>query len=76
MRPILHHQRAKLVVLTPQGRVAATAAEERQRPWAREMMAGLTLERLATAREVLSHMNKHLAHAIGAPDEDFTTEEK
>ena len=71
-----HHQRAKLVVLTPQGGAAVAAAEERQRPWAREMMAGLTLERLATAREVLSHMNKYLAHAIGASDDDFTTEEK
>ena len=71
-----HHQRAKLVVLTPQGSAAVGAAEERQRPWAREMMAGLTLERLATAREVLRHMNKHLAEAIGAADEDFTTEEK
>src|SRR5271156_1832795 len=36
-----HHQRAKLVVLTRQGSAAVKAAEERQRPWAREMMAGL-----------------------------------
>ncbi len=65
-----HHQRAKLVVLTPKGRAAVKAAEERQRPWAREMMAGLTLERIATALEVLTHMNKHLARAIGVTDED------
>jgi hypothetical protein len=52
------------------------AAEERQRPWARDMTAGLTLERLSTALEVLTHMNKHLAHAINATEEDFTGVEK
>src|SRR6202167_5297785 len=67
-----HHQRAKLVVLTVKGSAAVRAAEERQRPWARHMTAGLTLERLSTALEVLTHMNKHLAHAISATDEDFT----
>jgi DNA-binding MarR family transcriptional regulator len=70
-----HHQRAKLVVLTPKGRAAAKAAEERQRPWAREVMAGLTLDRIATALEVLTQMNRHLSRAIGATDEDFKQEE-
>lgn len=69
-----HHQRAKLVVLTPRGRAAAKNAEERQRPWAREMTGGLSLERISTALEVLTHMNKHLAQAAGATDEDFTKE--
>jgi DNA-binding MarR family transcriptional regulator len=69
-----HHQRAKLVVLTPRGRAAAKNAEERQRPWAREMTAGLSLERISTALEVLAHMNKHLAQAASATDEDFTEE--
>jgi DNA-binding MarR family transcriptional regulator len=64
-----HHQRAKLVVLTAKGSAAVRAAEQRQRPWARDVMAGLTQERISTALEVLSHMNKHLAHATGATDE-------
>jgi DNA-binding MarR family transcriptional regulator len=71
-----HHQRAKLVVLTAKGTAAVTAAEQRQRPWARDMTAGLTLERIANALDVLTHMNKHLASAIGAADEDFMEEEK
>ena len=69
-----HHQRAKLVVLTQRGRTAAKSAEERQRPWAREMTAGLSLERISTALEVLTHMNKHLAQAAGAICEDLTEE--
>jgi DNA-binding MarR family transcriptional regulator len=64
-----HHQRAKLVVLTAKGNAAVRAAEQRQRPWARDVMAGLTQEHISTAFEVLSHMNKRLAHATGATDE-------
>ncbi len=71
-----HHRRAKLVVLTAKGQAAVKAAEKRQRPWAREMMAGMTLERISTARDVLTHMNEHLARASGATDEGFTEEEK
>src|SRR5258707_11978947 len=71
-----HHQRAKLVVLTPQGRVAAKRAEQRQRPWARDLTAGLSLERISAALEVLTHMNKHLAQATSAADEDLKAEEK
>jgi|SRR5271156_2940596 len=70
-----HHQRAKLVVLTRQGSAAVKAAEERQRPWARNLTAGLTLERIAAALEVITHMNKRLAQAVGATDEDFSAEE-
>src|ERR1700688_1956420 len=47
-----HHQRAKLVVLTPRGRAAAKRAEERQRPCARDITGGLSLERISTALEV------------------------
>jgi DNA-binding MarR family transcriptional regulator len=70
--PNPHHQRAKLIVLTPRGRAAAKSAGERQRPWARDLTAGLSLERISTALEVLTHMNKHLAQAASATDEDFT----
>ena len=72
--PNPHHQRAKLIVLTPRGRAAAKSAGERQRPWARDITAGLSLERISTALEVLTHMNKHLAKAGSATDEDFTEE--
>jgi DNA-binding MarR family transcriptional regulator len=69
-----HHQRAKLVVLTAQGRAAVKDAEKRQRPWARDLMAGVSLERIATALEVLTHMNKHLAQAASETDEYFAEE--
>jgi DNA-binding MarR family transcriptional regulator len=67
-----HHQRAKLVVLTPQGRAAVKGAETRQRPWARDLTAGLSLERLATALGVLTELNKHLALADNMAEQDFT----
>jgi DNA-binding MarR family transcriptional regulator len=70
-----HHQRAKLVVLTSRGRAAVRDAEQRQRPWARDLMTGLSLQRISTALEVLAHMNTHLAQAAAATDEDFTAEE-
>ena len=69
-----HHQRAKLVVLTAQGRAAVKDAEKRQRPWARDLMAGVSLERIATALDVLTHMNKHLAQAASETDEYFAEE--
>jgi DNA-binding MarR family transcriptional regulator len=69
-----HHQRAKLVVLTAQGRAAVKDAEKRQRPWARDLMAGVSLERIAMALDVLTHMNKHLAQAAGETDEYFAEE--
>jgi DNA-binding MarR family transcriptional regulator len=71
-----HHQRAKLVVLTAQGAAAVSAAQERQRPWARAMAAGLTMERIAAALEVLTHMDQHLANAGGETDEDANQEER
>jgi DNA-binding MarR family transcriptional regulator len=71
-----HHQRAKLVVLTAQGRAAVKDAEKRQRPWARGLMTGLSLERIATALDVLTHMNRHLAQAAGEADEYLAAEEK
>jgi DNA-binding MarR family transcriptional regulator len=67
-----HHQRAKLVVLTTQGAAAVKAAEERQRPWARDMAAGLNVARIAGALEVLSLMDQHLANAKGTTDDEFS----
>jgi DNA-binding MarR family transcriptional regulator len=58
-----HHLRAKLVVLTAQGEAAVKAAEDRQRPWARDMTSGLSMERITAALEVLTRMDRHLANA-------------
>jgi DNA-binding MarR family transcriptional regulator len=63
-----HHQRAKLVVLTPQGRTAVNAAGRLQQPWARDMTSKLAREDLATALEVLTRMDTHLAAAAGGDD--------
>jgi hypothetical protein len=41
-----HRQRAHLVVLTRQGSGAVKAGEQRQRLWARDLTAELTLERV------------------------------
>ena len=71
-----HHQRAKLVVLTAEGAAAVNAAQERQRPWARAIAAGLTLDRIETALETLTHMDRRLANAAGETDEDFNQEER
>ena len=67
-----HHHRAKLVVLTTQGAAAVKAAEERQRPWARDMAADLNVARIAGALEVLSLMDQHLANAKGTTDDEFS----
>ena len=71
-----HHQRAKLVVLTAEGAAAVRAAQERQRPWARAMAAGLTMERIAAALETLTHMDQHLAKVGGETDENANQEER
>jgi DNA-binding MarR family transcriptional regulator len=63
-----HHQRAKLVTLTPTGIAAAAAAEERQRPWARNMTSGLTTQSLTMALEVITHLDIHLATIASATD--------
>jgi len=71
-----HHQRAKLVVLTAEGAAAASAAQERQRPWARAMAAGLTIDHIEAALETLTHMDRRLARADGETDENANQEEQ
>jgi DNA-binding MarR family transcriptional regulator len=55
-----HHQRSKLVVLTPRGRAAYEAAMKRQRPWARTLADGLTVKQIETATAVLRAIRQHL----------------
>jgi DNA-binding MarR family transcriptional regulator len=64
-----HHQRAKLIVLTPRGVAAVKATEDRQRPWARDMAGGLSKGRIVEALAVLTHMERHLANAADATDD-------
>ena len=55
-----HHQRAKLVVLTPKGRKAYEAAIARQRPWVRKLKAGLSTSQIESATAVLRHLRRKL----------------
>ncbi len=73
--PNPHHQRAKLVVLTPAGRAAASAAGDRWRPWARELVAALGTERIAAALEVLTQMDAFLANVLSAVNEEVDRKE-
>ena len=68
-----HHQRARLIVMTPKGRVAYAAAMERQRPWAEALAKGVPAEDLATALRVLRHLRGTLESAPKereSPDEE------
>lgn len=50
--PNPHHRRAKLVRLTAAGQAAYQAADERQKPWANELAAGLNERDIKTATHV------------------------
>ena len=52
-----HHQRAKLVMLTPKGRGALAAAEERERPLNDLVVSEIGRERIAAALHVLAEMH-------------------
>ena len=51
--PNPHHQRAKLVLLTPRGKAAYDAAMKRQGPWANSLSNGLSMEQVEAATETL-----------------------
>lgn len=55
-----HHQRAKLVLLTPRGRAAYDAAMKRQGPWARGLASGLSLKQIKAATETLRAIRERL----------------
>ena len=52
-----HHQRAKLVVLTPVGRAALDTAEAVEAPLNRAVLGKIGGERISTALDVLTEMN-------------------
>ena len=58
--PNPHHERAKLVVLTARGRSAYDAAIERQAPWARGLVNGLSARQIETATATLRAIRRHL----------------
>ena len=55
-----HHLRAKLVVMTPRGQGAYTAAMRRQTPWAQSLGQGLTAQQIAAAAVVLRTLRQRL----------------
>ncbi len=65
-----HHQRAKLVALTHEGRAVAGAAKAKQQPWARDLAAALGPERIAEALNVLNRMDALLTSAARAGNDE------
>ena len=58
-----HHQRAKLVLLTPRGKAAYASAMKRQRPWADKIAKGLTRKDIDGARSTLATLDLRLSEA-------------
>jgi DNA-binding MarR family transcriptional regulator len=55
-----HHQRSKLVILTPRGKAAYDAAMKRQKPWASSLADGLTIKQIKEAVAVLRTVRQRL----------------
>lgn len=58
-----HHQRAKLVLLTPRGKAAYEAAMKRQGPWANRLAAGLAAAQIEAATATLRSIRRRLDRA-------------
>jgi DNA-binding MarR family transcriptional regulator len=58
--PNPHHQRAKLVLLTGQGRATYDKARQRQGPWASSLADGLTGKEIGMATAVLRRVRQKL----------------
>lgn len=68
--PNPHHRRAKLVGLTAAGQAAYQAADERQRPWADELAAGLNGRDINTATYVARALIRRLEAAADQVSDD------
>jgi len=55
-----NHRRAKLVVMTPRGQSAYTAAMKRQTPWVQALAHGLTAQQIAAAAVILKTLRQTL----------------
>jgi len=64
--PNPHHRRAKLALLTDEGRAAYAAAAERQRPWARSLADGLSTDALQAATSALRSLRRKLEAREGS----------
>jgi DNA-binding MarR family transcriptional regulator len=60
LAPNPHHQRAKLVVLSPRGRTAFAGAMKRQTLWANELARGITVREIAAAAATLRRLRQRL----------------
>jgi DNA-binding MarR family transcriptional regulator len=58
--PNPHHQRARLVLLTPRGKAAFDAAMKRQGPWASGLAAGLSPAQIEAATATLRRIRQRL----------------
>jgi DNA-binding MarR family transcriptional regulator len=58
--PNPHHQRAKLVLLTPRGKAAYEGAMERQGPWASNIADGLSIKQVEAATALLRTIRQRL----------------
>lgn len=76
-RPNPHHQRAKLIVLTPEGRAALTRAEQAVAPLDQAILDQIGPERLAIAIAALRAMNIAMADYLAAiPSSSVATDEE
>ena len=60
LAPNPHHQRAKLVVLSPRGKMAFAGAMKRQTAWANKLANGVTALEIATAAAMLRRLRQRL----------------
>jgi DNA-binding MarR family transcriptional regulator len=68
--PNPHHQRAKLVLLTPRGKSAYDAAIKRQGPWASSLANGLSIKQINAAKATLRAIRQRLEDRAGRGDSD------
>ena len=68
--PNPHHRRAKLVLLTEQGRALYEAASARQKPWAGALADGLPAETIEAAAELLRTVRRRLEAESAREDDD------
>ncbi|MGD0635079.1 MAG: helix-turn-helix domain-containing protein [Beijerinckiaceae bacterium] len=59
-----HHQRAKLVLLTAQGKAAYDTAMTRQEPWARSLAEGIGTQRIEAATATLRTIRRRLDNSF------------
>jgi DNA-binding MarR family transcriptional regulator len=65
-----HHRRAKLMVLTPEGRAALEYVERRQAEWANRIAGKATLDTLRAATETLRELGWILEADSDPPEKD------